>query len=189
MHDRRGALNRGRPMRSIESALVVLVPEAEALARSFREKYDPMSTAGTPAHITLIYPFLPPRAIGAQQIEGLRQCFAGFRPLRFSLNRIRRFAGAIYLAPEPEEPFRALTRAIWQRYPEAPPYGGRFPEITPHLTLTQLDDEARLEQIAQEFAEEAQALLPIHAAANEVGLMENSTGAWQPRMRLRLGSG
>jgi 2'-5' RNA ligase superfamily len=177
-------------MRPIESALVILVPEAEALAKSFRDKYDPTSLAGVPAHITLLYPFRPPHAIGAGEIETLRQCFAAFRPLHFCLTRVRRFSGAIlYLAPEPEEPFRELTLAIWHCYPETPPYGGRFPQITPHLTLTQLDDERRLDHIAEEFVQEAQAELPIQASSTEVALMDNSSGPWQPRMRLPLGGG
>ena len=176
-------------MRPIESALVILVPEAEALAKSFRDQFDPMSLSGVPAHITLLYPFRPPQAIGAREIETLRECFAGFRPLRFSLTAIRRFPGAIlYLAPEPEEPFRQLTLAIWQRYPETPPYGGRFPQITPHLTLTQLDDERRLDQIAQEFTQQAHGELPINAAAAAVALMDNSSGQWRPRLRLPLGA-
>ena len=190
MLDQEARRARPRPMRPIESALVILVPEVEALAKSFRDKYDPLSTSGVPAHITLIYPFRSPQAIGAPEMESLRQCFASFRPWRFSLTAIRRFSGAVlYLAPEPEEPFRELTLAIWRRYPETPPYGGRFPQITPHLTLTQLDDEERLDQIAQAFTQEAQADLPIHAMAREVALMDNSSGQWQPRLKLPLGAG
>lgn len=41
----------------LESALVVLVPEAEALVKSFRDRHDPSAAAGVPAHITLLYPF------------------------------------------------------------------------------------------------------------------------------------
>jgi hypothetical protein len=44
-------------MSSDESALVVLVPEAEAATKPFRDQYDPAAAAGVPAHITLLYPF------------------------------------------------------------------------------------------------------------------------------------
>lgn len=40
-----------------ESALVMLVPQSEALVRSFRDRYDPSAAEGIPAHITLLYPF------------------------------------------------------------------------------------------------------------------------------------
>ncbi len=31
-----------------------------------------------------------------------------------------------WLAPEPDEPFRDLTAAVWRAFPEQPPYGGAF---------------------------------------------------------------
>ena len=50
-------------MSSIESGLVVLVPQAEALVKPFRDRYDPSAATGVPAHITLLYPFKPPDEI------------------------------------------------------------------------------------------------------------------------------
>ena len=43
-----------------ESALVILVPEAEPLVRPFRHRFDPSAALGVPAHITLLYPFIAP---------------------------------------------------------------------------------------------------------------------------------
>ena len=40
-------------------SLVILVPEAESMVKAFRERYDPAAQAGMPAHITLLYPFVP----------------------------------------------------------------------------------------------------------------------------------
>jgi hypothetical protein len=39
------------------TALVILVPEAEALVKAFRERYDPSAAEGMPAHVTVLYPF------------------------------------------------------------------------------------------------------------------------------------
>jgi hypothetical protein len=113
---------------SAESALVLLVPEAEALVKPFRDRHDPAAAIGMPAHITLLYPFRQPDEVDGPVLDGLHQCFAGFAPFRFALTAIRRFESPIavlYLAPEPTEPFCELTLAIWQRFPETPPYGGR----------------------------------------------------------------
>ena len=44
---------------STETALVVLVPEAEAIVGRLRQRYDPSAAVGMPAHITINYPFLP----------------------------------------------------------------------------------------------------------------------------------
>src|SRR5687767_4670951 len=98
-----------------ESALVVLVPEAEPMVAAFRDQHDPAAAAGVPAHITLLYPFKPPNEIDARACTVLRECFAHCTPFDFSLGAVRRFPAeaVLYLAPEPDEPFRQLTLAIW----------------------------------------------------------------------------
>ncbi len=171
----------------IGSALVVLVPEAEAVVKPFRDRHDPSAAAGMPAHITLLYPFKPPDEIDEILLDGLRQCFTRFAPIQFALSSIRRFpVEVLYLAPEPDEPFRQLTLAIWDRYPETPPYGGKWPDIVPHLSVAWLADEQRLGAIADDFAEASQGSLPIRVAASEVALMDNRSGRWQVRARFSL---
>jgi 2'-5' RNA ligase len=103
-----------------QSALVILVPEAEGLFGPFREKYDPSAAAGLAAHITLLYPFKPPDRIAGDVIDALNKCFQRFTPFAFSLAAIRQFPEVLYLAPEPSEPFRLLSVAICDRYPETP---------------------------------------------------------------------
>ena len=175
-------------MPSIESALVVLVPEAEALVKPFRDRYDPSAALGVPAHITLLYPFKPPDEIGSAVLDKLRQGLASCAPFRFTLASIRRFpAEGLYLAPEPDEPFRRLTLAIWDWYPETPPYGGKWPDIVPHLSVASLADELRLDRVADEFAQASRGILPIRATAAEVALMDNRSGRWQVRTIFSLG--
>jgi 2'-5' RNA ligase len=160
-----------------ETALVVLVPEAEAVTKPFRERYDPSAAAGVPAHITLLYPFKAPDEIDDITLGKLRDCFARSDPIRFSLSAIRRFpAEVLYLALEPDEPFRQLTLSIWNLFPETPPYGGKWPEIIPHLSVALVSDEAQLTAIAGDFAAASQGKLPIHAIASEVALMEKRSG-------------
>lgn len=159
-----------------ESALVLLVPEAELLVRPFRDKYDPSAAEGMPAHVTLLFPFLPPDEIGPAVIADLRACFQRFSPFRFALGELRRFPGVIYLAPEPDEPFRQLTTAIWQGYPDTPPYGGRHADIRPHLSLAHLADEQKTGAVAEEFLETSVGKLPVRATAREIELMDNRSG-------------
>jgi hypothetical protein len=80
-----------------------------------------------------------------------------------------------------------LTTAVWDRFPETPPYGGKYPAIVPHLTVAQLTDARRLDAVAAEFAQAAQAELPIRARATEVTLMDNRTGRWEISAAIRLG--
>jgi 2'-5' RNA ligase len=174
-------------MLPIESGLAVLAPEAEFLVGPFRAKYDPSAAAGMPAHITLLYPFKPPDEIGGAVIEKLARCFAGFGAFEFSLAATRRFPGGVlYLVPEPDEPFRRLTSAIWALYPSTPPYGGGYSRIVPHLTVAQSADERHLEIITAEFVRAAEGKLPIRATATEIALMDTRAGRWQLRTALPL---
>ena len=176
-------------MSSSESALVVLVPEAEAVAKPFRDRYDPSAAAGVPAHITLLHPFKAPDEIDDLILGELRDCFADLEPIPFSLGAIRRFPGGVlYLAPEPDEPFRQLTLSIWKRFPETPPYGGKWPDIIPHLSVAQLANEAQLTAIEEDFSRASQSKLPIPAIASEVALMESRSGRWKVRVVFDLGT-
>lgn len=170
-----------------ESALVVLVPEAEALVRPVRARYDPSAAQGMPAHVTILYPFQPPRAITPSVLAALQDVCARFSPFQVRLSQLGRFPDVLYLAPVPPGPFQVLTHAIVQRFPETPPYGGRFAEVVPHLTLAQLADGEGLEHVAAEFMQTAGGCLPIEAAVTDVALMDNEPGVWRVRVRFRLG--
>jgi hypothetical protein len=172
----------------MESTLAILVPEAEGLVRPFRDRHDPAAKAGMPAHITLLYPFNPPNEIDGAVLDSLRHCFSCFAPFEFSLTTINRFPGEVlYLVPEPEDPFRQLTLAIWGCYPETPPYGGRYSTIVPHLTAAHLVGEQRLGEVAREFEQASQGRLPIPAQAAEVALMDTRSGRWEINTTFKLG--
>ena len=47
-----------------ESALVILTPLPAAIER-IRQRYDPAAALGVPAHVTIMYPFIPPAEITA----------------------------------------------------------------------------------------------------------------------------
>ncbi len=173
-------------MPPIESALVVLVPDVEVLVKPFRDRHDPSAAVGVPAHITLLYPFIAPDEIGPAVLDELRRCFDRFSPFDFSFAETRRFPGVLYLAPEPAEPFRELTLAIWDRWPSTPPYGGQHPDIVPHLCMAQISDELQLDAVAEAFGSASAGKLPMRATAQEVTLMDNSSGRWQLRATFGL---
>jgi len=176
-------------MPKTESALVVLVPEAEPLVQPFRQRYDPSAALGVPAHITLLYPFIEPEEIGADALDAIAECFSGFAPIAFSLAEARRFpAETLYLAPAPDEPFRKLTMAIWDRFPETPPYGGAWRDIVPHLSVGRFANAEELERVADEFTRVARTALPIRAHASTAVLLVNTTGRWVIGTTFKLGT-
>ena len=77
---------------------------------------------------------------------------------------------------------------IWDRHPETPPYGGKWPDIVPHLSVACLADDQQLDIVANDFVQASRGKLPIRAIASEVALMDNRSGNWQVRAMLRLGS-
>jgi 2'-5' RNA ligase len=176
-------------MAQIESALVIPVPQAEALVGPLRERFEPSASLGAPAHITLLYPFIDPRQIDDRVLNILAACFRTFTPIEFSLSAIRRFpTGTLYLALDPDEPFRALTRAIWKLFPDTPPYSGHWPDIVPHLSIGQFADEGEVERVADELGRACKDALPASARATDVALIDNSTGRWTRRSTFRLGN-
>ena len=142
-----------------------------------------------PAHITLLYPFKSPDEIDRVVLDTLRHCFFRFPPFKFSLRTINQFAHeTLYLAPEPEDPFRELTLAIWRCYPETPPYRGRYSTVIPHLTVAdRLSGEQELGEVTREFEQASQGCLPVQAEAADVALMDSRSGRWEINSTLKLG--
>jgi 2'-5' RNA ligase len=171
-----------------ETALVVLVPEAEPLVERFRERHDPSAAEGVPAHITIIYPFKPPQEVSEVVLGRLRELLSGFAPFDLVLGKVRRFrSGVLYLAPADPQPFRRLTIAVWNAFPEAPPYGGRHPQVTPHLTVAQIAAADAFDAVAAEFARASRGRLPVRVRVAGIALMDNASGRWQVKTTLPLG--
>jgi 2'-5' RNA ligase len=159
----------------VRTALVIAVPQAEPAVGALRSRYDDADATGIPAHITLLFPF-------GDREDGLAEVFARYEPFEFALTEVRRWPGALWLAPEPAEPFVELTRAIVERYPEYPPYEGAHAQVIPHLTV------AHRRQAPPDVDAELRRYLPIAARATEVvQLEEHEPVRWRERRRFRLG--
>jgi 2'-5' RNA ligase len=160
------------------TALVVPVLEAEAVVGALRLRYDRSAARGVPAHITILFPFLSDEELDEAALEGT---FASHRAFDFELARVDHFGDDVtYLAPVPDTPFRALTEAVWRRWPSHPPYGGDHLDPVPHLTVA----ETKLE------VPDVEAVLPIAARAREVLLLVETEpdGGWVVLRRYPLGS-
>jgi 2'-5' RNA ligase len=164
------------------SAIVARVPVPRMLEQA-RRRWDWAAGVGVPAHVTILFPFLPVRRLGPGDRRELAAIAATEEPFVVRFRRIGRFPGVVYLAPEPSAPFTRLTAAVGARYPDFPPYGGAFDEVIPHLTVAE-SAEAPLDDIAAE----ARGTLPFErrVSALEV-IVEGGDGRWHTRWRLPLG--
>lgn len=139
------------------SVLLVPVPQLEPVVRPPLERWAPDYLHAEPdavhAHITLLGPFVPREELTEQVLVDLRAFFAQVEPFSFELARLDRFPGdgLVHLVPEPTEPFRALTARLWRDYPQCPPYGGRFGDVIPHLSLDHAATTADLAPLVAPF--------------------------------------
>jgi hypothetical protein len=155
------------------TALIVPVPEAEAQVAELRLAHDSSAARGVPAHVTILFPFLDAENVDEAAVADL---ISGFPAFDFELDRVERFPdGTTWLHPAPSLPFVDLTAAVWQRWPDHPPYEGSHDEVIPHLTLSETPIEVQL-------------ALPISARAREVALIEEEEpdGRWATRLHLPL---
>ena len=155
------------------TALIVPVPEAEPQVGELRLAHDSSAASGVPAHVTILFPFLDTAELDEVAVADLISEFPAFD---FELDRVERFPdGVTWLRPTPSRPFVDLTAAVWQRWPERPPYEGAFDEPIPHLTISETPIDVELQ-------------LPIAARAREVTLIEADevSGRWTTRLHLPL---
>ncbi len=167
-----------------ESAIIVPV-EVPVAVRRLRERMDPSAPEGVPAHVTLLFPFMPPVDLKDDVRRKIEQIVAAEPAFPFQLTAVRRFPNVVWLEPEPAEPFQRLTRALAAAFPDYPPYGGAYEEVVSHLTVAQ--------DVPDDFYAAAEhalpALLPIRDVAREAWLIGHTPEmAWHTLWRLPLGA-
>jgi 2'-5' RNA ligase len=168
------------------SALVLLVPEADPVVGKLRLAHDPAARAGMPAHVTLLFPFVPASRLDDVVLSRLKEQFARAPEIRGSVrlhfDRLARFPGVSYLALDNAAPVVAKIRALAAAWPEHPPYEGQFADIVPHLTVAH-GDEAVLAAVESELADS----LPLVAELRYATLVaEDDNGHWREHTRFAL---
>jgi 2'-5' RNA ligase len=159
-----------------QSAVVVPVPAAEPVVGYWRERYDASAAQGMPAHVTALYPFLPEERLTREVVAALRELCAAIPAQEVRFRRTARFPAVLYLEPAPAAGLRSLTLAIAERWPEAPPYGGRFDEVVPHLTVANGVDDEVLDDVDTEIRRR----LPVTARLVAAALYVSDGERWRP---------
>jgi 2'-5' RNA ligase len=167
-----------------DTSLIIPVSEA-AFLQPFRERYLHRPGVTMPPHITVPAPFKPLREHARDGYLRLSTICASFPAFAFRLERLARFdeSGVLYLAPEPTEPFMALSEAL--SAPDPPPLE-KHARIVFHLTLAR-KQLPELDLLEAEFDRMYGAQLPIRATASEVSLYEKRGERWFKEASFALG--
>ena len=140
---------------------------------------------GIPFHITLLFPFAPREQLTEDVLADLRSFFAAQPPLEFELTRVAMWPDVVYAVPEPDAELRACMSALFERFPQYPPYGGVHPEVVPHATLAEEVEAAR---VADDIARRVAPHLPKRYRIDAATLLEEFAPArWRERERFPLG--
>jgi len=133
------------------TGVVLMVPEAREIAPT--------------AHITILAPFGKDSGPTRGELAEVGRFFAEQAPFGYELTQVCEFPdGTRYLSPEPVSAFSRLTHGLHQRFPEYPPYQGKFDLVVPHLTIPE-DAEV--------------GMLPIRAHVREAVLVHVEDGVFR----------
>jgi 2'-5' RNA ligase len=174
-------------MKSTQTALIVAVPEAEDAVGPFRMSLDRAASWGVPAHVTVLYPFLPPVRIDDEVVAAVGEIVRAIPRFSVTLTHVDWFGDTVvWLAPQPPDPFRSLTARVCRRFPETPPYTGAYTDVVPHLTIGHDAPNHELRRAASAVS----ASLPIHADIDVVRLISGSPepDSWRTLFEFPLGS-
>jgi 2'-5' RNA ligase len=159
------------------TGLVVAVPEAEPVVGALRERLDASAPLGAPAHVTVLFPFVAPAHLDDDVLARVARVIGEVPRFRYAFRRTAWFDDRVlWLAPDDDGPFRALTHRIWREFPDHPPFEGEFDDVVPHLTVGHQHPREVLEQAEIEV----RTGLPIEGTAEEAVLLaqDEPGGRW-----------
>lgn len=159
----------GRPL---ETFITLILENADRqLAQAHRELYPERIPEMIPLSMTLLYPWIDAEVVTESELEQLRGFFSERPRPDFELTHLAEFPDkVVYAAPEPDEALRSTMQAVWEMYPDYPPYGEPGSDPPPHCTLGRLEGDYAI--TFEQVAERVEPLLPVRCVVHEATLME-----------------
>jgi 2'-5' RNA ligase len=162
------------------TAILITVPEVadythrwRSVSRSTARPQVPL-TELIPPHVSVLVPWVAEPS--SDDVRRLTEAVASYEPFELSFPTAGQFPnGTAWLRPEPFDTVRSLLFAVYEAFPECPPYGGEFPDAHPHLTISSAS------QGGPGVVAEALAAAPVPTArVTELGLWrEGEDGVWR----------
>ncbi len=171
-----------------ESAIVLLVPEAEPVVGRWRDRYDSSFALGVPAHVSLLFPWLDAPLTEDDERE-LTDVLLSQPSFDVVFSTTGRFAAVLYLRPDDDGPLLTLMRRLYEAFPDYPPYGGiHEDDVVPHLTIVDASRDGDFEAVAALVVADVHPQLPVATEVRELTLLESDEeGMWRVRAAIPLG--
>ncbi|MGW7100121.1 2'-5' RNA ligase family protein [Streptomyces sp. NPDC054838] len=164
------------------TAVVVVLPDATPLLDAARRIDPALVRHGVPAHVSLLYPFVPESALTGQDEKGMRSLAASFPAADLLLEELVTASGFVAVTVPELQPIVNAFRAQW---PELRPYRGRFgARPAAHLTVAMGPDNPTA---SARVRAAVGSLLPLRTRAAAVQLVVLTEEGWRPRFTAPLG--
>jgi 2'-5' RNA ligase superfamily len=180
----------GRGHMRRQSAVIVPFPGVEHFVAAHRSRLDATAAWGVPAHVTVLYPFMPPEALNEATLATLAAAVSTVPSFECTFSGP--FVDDAFLWLQPDAPsrqsFLRLTSAVWEAFPDYPPYqGAHRDDLTPHLTVAE-PRRATVNQ-ARAAARDVAQHLPYTSPVGEALLIAGSEApnSWRSLCSLPMG--
>lgn len=168
-----------------QSGVVIPVPEADPLLTAVGERFPEAVRAGVPAHVSVLYPFLPAEALDDRVVDALSELFAQQPVMSVEFAECYRRGQFVALRPDPSRGLQELTNAVCARWPGLVPYDGAYGDVEPHLTVALRTAGSRAAAVEHELVPQR---LPIRSELREAWLLVFD-GRWRLHQRFAFGIG
>ncbi|WP_223838020.1 2'-5' RNA ligase family protein [Streptomyces venezuelae] len=158
------------------------MPAAAPLLEAARRTDPALVRRRLPAHVSLLYPFVPESALTVQDEEAVGSLAAGFPAADLLLEEVVTAPGFVAVTLPGLQPIVDTFRARW---PGLQPYRGRFgARPTAHVTVALGADNPT---ITARVRAAVGNLLPLRTRATAVQLAVLTEKGWRPRLTAPLG--
>jgi hypothetical protein len=163
-----------------DSALLIAIAEAEPVVGRLRLVHDAVAAVGIPAHVTVLYPFVPRDQLTGEVRRAATEVFSAIPAFEYRFDHVGRFGDTtVFLSPQPASAFSQLIEAAHARWPDHPPYGGVFDVVIPHLTVGDGLDGPTADALEIAASQALARHGPVVGRAAEVALMtRGADGRW-----------
>lgn len=166
----------------LQSGLIVPI-ELPAPLAAIRADFGAKTSPGLPAHVTILFPFIPVGDLDPSVGAALTELTAETEPFRARFDQVQRQDEMVWLLPVQAGPFLELTAAVVGRWPAYQPYGGAFDSVIAHVTLVE-SGSAAIARATSATLEDG----PFDVLVEELLLIgEIESGSWLELDRFRLG--